>query len=342
MKLKKVLSFLLAFCLVFTGTVLLGSQSVSAEVYGETFSVETDSITLNSGESTSVKVTWLDDCTLVVDTDNENVASVDWYGNEEGFRYVKIIANENAKGQCIVTVYNEDDPEDSLDINVIVNTNKDIAKEPASKAAFKYKKVDVLDSDYEFDYSYDDPAELPEVYFKKVILTDNTNAAKKINKAIESQCKRFYRNESLDSFYEYFFDDYTSDRGDYANYVNYVNAKVTYNDNYVISIKYTEKWYAGGVSNTNIYGRTYSLKTGERLYFNDVTNLSLSKIKKQLSSKVKKSYGKTGVNKIKKIKSKKSMNFYLVPGKKAYITFKPYQLGYGGNSAVYKIKSKYA
>lgn len=344
MKLKRALSFLLSFCLVFTGTMILGSENVSADVYAESFCVQTDSVVLDAGDSTYVEVVWLENCTLVIDTDNENMVSVKWYEDKNEDDFVKITAKKNAKGKCTVKVYNDNNPDDCININVTVNTNEitedpsNPFEDPSSKVTFEYKKSDAFDYGYEVEYSYYEKEDLPKVYFRKAILTDNTAAAKKINAAIEKDCKKFLTSEEIDNVYGASF-EYPPQYGD--KYFYYVDSKVTYNNNYVISIKYTEKSYAGGAANTTVYGRTYSLKTGDRLYLGNVTNLSLGKIKKQLNSKVKKSYGNMAAKRIKKIKSKKSLNFYLVPGKKAYITFKPYELQQGGSSVVFKIKSKY-
>lgn len=337
---KKILSLIISLCIVFTGTVIVGSGSVFADVYGEKFYVEKNNIELSSGESVYVKVVWLDDCTLTVTSDNDKLVSASWYEDSDENSYIKITANDGNQGQCTVRVYDRDYDNDSIDINVTVKAGEGIIEEPAPKTGFKYQKLDPFDCGYEINHEYDDLDDLPEVYFKEVVLDANTAAAKKINAAIEKDCLRFISSKKVDNVYGTFF-EYPPNYGE-NNYFCYVDSKVTYNNKYVISIKYTEKWYAGGALNTTVYGRTYSLKTGKRLYLGDVTNTSLGKIKKQLTAKVKNSYGQLGVNRIKKIKSKKSMDFYLASGKRAYVTFKPYELGYGGYSAVYKIKSKYS
>lgn len=174
-------------------------------------------------------------------------------------------------------------------------------------------------------------------YYKKVVLKGNSKAVKKINKAIQKDCKEFLKGSDL-------LVDYAKSDKAYCKYpTTYLNeavSKVTYNNKNVISIKVTTDWYAGGKYYTDEYGMTYSLKTGKKLTLNQVCSVSSSKIASTLKKKIKKEDATLDTKKVTK-NNVKNMEYYLMPNKKAVVCFGPYELGWGGWTRTYTINSKY-
>ena len=176
-----------------------------------------------------------------------------------------------------------------------------------------------------------------ESYYKKVVLKGNSKAVKKINKEIQKDCTEFLKGTDL-------LVDYAKQDSKYCQYpVTYSNtavSKVTYNKNGIISIKITTEWYAGGTSNTDEYGMTFSLKTGKKLRLDQVCADKPAKVASTLKKKILSQDSSLDVSKITK-NNVKNLDFYLKPGKKAVVCFGPYELGWGGWVRTYTVKSKY-
>lgn len=115
-------------------------------------------------------------------------------------------------------------------------------------------------------------------YFDKVVLTDSSDNASRINELITRESDEFLANAqgNIDMVVEY--PPY------YGPYVNYATAEVTNNSDGILSIKMTTDWHMGGVYNTNVYGLNYNLNTGEELELTDVFSLSASEIESYLKS----------------------------------------------------------
>lgn len=209
--------------------------------------------------------------------------------------------------------------------------------EAASSAKYTYKKVSAAKT---YSGAVNCKAN---VYFKKPVLSGKGKAIKKINQAIEKECQDFLQSESVKSLYE--------SAQSYANepfYGNddmemhyYATCKVTYNRKNVISIRIKTNWFAGGVSNTDVYGMTFSLKTGKKLTLKDVCKGSSSSIKKSIRSAIRKKDSEVDPYVINSYSVKK-IDFYLKKNKKAVVCFGPYEISYGGWYRTYTIKSKYA
>lgn len=208
----------------------------------------------------------------------------------------------------------------------------------ASKAKYSYQKVDK-------SRTYDNGRIKAKLYYKKAVLKGNSKVIKKINSAINKDCTKFLKSETAKMLFEYAQaaedNDYYADDNN-VEFFYYANSKVTYNGKGVISVKITTKWFAGGVGNIDVYGLTYSLKTGKRLRLTDVCNGSASQIKDRVVDKIWEdsdasyAYWDTIYNyKVKK------MDFYLKPNNKAMVCFGPYEINSGGSYRQYKIKSKY-
>lgn len=207
----------------------------------------------------------------------------------------------------------------------------------ASKAKYSYQKVDV-------SQTYDSGRVKATVYYKKPVLKGKSSAINKINKSITKDCNNFIYSESAKSLCEYA--KYEAEEGNLKNekieYYFYANTKVTYNNKGIISIKVKTYWYAGGVSNTDVYGLNYSLKTGKKLKLTNVCSGSKTSVKKAVLQKVKKDKDAAQIDwtKLNSYDVNK-MRFFIKPGKKAIVCFGPYEICYGGWYRTYTIKSKY-
>lgn len=103
--------------------------------------------------------------------------------------------------------------------------------------------------------------------YKQVVVLDDSDAAQKINKAIEEDGTAFVTDqgvrmceteEEMEEFLEMSgvgYDDLCHD----------ADSKVTHNGGGILSIRMETQWYMGGVYNEDYYGMTFDLKTGEKL-----------------------------------------------------------------------------
>ena len=204
-----------------------------------------------------------------------------------------------------------------------------IHADAASKAKTTTKKVTAVNKKY--------GKIKVESYYEKVVLKGNSKAVKKINKAIQKDCKTFLKNS--DSLVKYAKADKKTKK--YADtYLNTAGSRVSYNDKGIISIVMTVNWYAGGVGNVDAYGMTFDLKTGKKITLDKVCADKTSKVASTLKKQILKEDSGLDVKNITKNKVK-DMSFYLEPGKKAEVCFGPYELGWGGWVRIYTIKSKY-
>lgn len=198
----------------------------------------------------------------------------------------------------------------------------------ASKAKFTIKKVVAVDQKY--------GNTKVESYYKNVVLKGKSKAIKKINKAIQKDCTKFIKSQSVKDLVNYAKDS----SYDECTYKYTASSKITYNQNGIISIKVYTIWYAGGVTNTDKYGMTFSLKTGKKLYLNQVCADKPEKIAAKLRTKILKEDPQPDLRKVTKNNVKK-MDFYLKPKNKVIVCFGPYELGSGGWYRAYTLKSKW-
>lgn len=114
-------------------------------------------------------------------------------------------------------------------------------------------------------------------YFDKVVLTDSSDNARRINELITRESDAFLADAqgNIDMVAEY---------PPSEPYSNNATAEVTNNSDGILSIKMTADWYMGGVYNTNVYGLNYNLNAGEELELTDVFSLSVNEIENYLKS----------------------------------------------------------
>ena len=207
----------------------------------------------------------------------------------------------------------------------------------ASKAKFNYKKIDK-------SKSFDSGRVKGVVYYKKVVLKGNSKAIKKINKAIKKDCNKFLNSASAKSLISYAKEAVNNDyyKNDKIKYYYYAIPKVSYNKKGIISIRVKTFWFAGGVSNTSVYGLNYSLKTGKKLNLTNVCEGTPKQIKQTVLNKIGQDNEAASMDwaLLNSYKVKK-MAFFLKPEKKAVVCFQPYEISYGGWYRTFTIKSKY-
>lgn len=176
-------------------------------------------------------------------------------------------------------------------------------------------------------------------FYSRIKISGNTEAIRSINAYLKARSDAFMKKKSAVKTYA---KDMVKTTESNAVFYDTVSSYVTYNKNGIISIKIKAYWFAGGVSNTTVWGYTFDVKTGKRLYLKDVCEGSAAHIKNAIIDQVKANdpnhQYNIGVVQNYKIKN---FRFFIKPGKKAYVCFKPYELGPGGDSSVFAIQSKY-
>lgn len=314
--------------------LLLGMLGVPGNIQAKSVKkvkLNKTSVSLTVGKTTKLKlkrapkgkkVTW--------SSNRKKVASVTKKGKVTAKKAgrAKITAKQGKKiYTCMVTVKNK---------RAAAKTKK------ASSAKYTMDKVNKSKT-----FKHDGRKGKAVVYFKKPVLKGKSKAVKAINKSINKESNRFLNSEMVERLYDYTKDAVKSGFGYYGNenkitFYCYAKSSVTYNNNGIISIKIETFWYAGGVSNTDVYGLNYSLKTGKKLRLTDVCSGGASKIKESIISKMYASedYEAYDMEKIYQYKTKK-FRFYLKPNRKAVVCFGPYEISYGGWYRTFEIESKY-
>lgn len=169
-------------------------------------------------------------------------------------------------------------------------------------------------------------------YYKYVQLEGDTAAIKAINSSIKKYAKAAMKNPS--GLLDYVEDDVEYREYDDIYYDCY-SQKVTYQSKDVISISTTYTWYAGGVSNTGLYGCVYDLNTGKEI--KKITALtketSIVKLRKTIVKKALASDSNLTREEVESVVNQKKatdFDFYLNKNGNVVVTFGPYELGYGG------------
>jgi hypothetical protein len=177
-------------------------------------------------------------------------------------------------------------------------------------------------------------------YYEKILLKGDTEAIEKINETLNQTYEDMEKSKksSKTSLIKYAKADASQDH--VGTYVDTSTAKVTYNAKGIISIQFSDEWYAGGVSNPDTWGMTFNVKTGEQLTLDQVCNSTPEKIATTLRKKIQNADSYASVADVTAEKVPE-MRFYLKSGNKAVVCFAPYSLGYGGWVRTYTIKSKY-
>lgn len=179
-----------------------------------------------------------------------------------------------------------------------------------------------------------------ESYYEKILLKGNTKAIKNINQTLRKIYNQWDKSMKLNvaGIVDYAKMDAYRDYPD--TYFDRVYADVSYNGNSAICIKFSSETCLGGVNNTDVWGMTFSLKTGKQLRLDQVCVSKPSKAAAALKKKILNEDKWADVSKV-TVKNMKNMSFYLEPGQKAVVCFGPYELGSGGWARTYTLKSKF-
>jgi len=178
------------------------------------------------------------------------------------------------------------------------------------------------------------------ISYEKPVLDGNSQTIKKINQSISDDYTLFYKNK--DNLFAYAQGDYDANGYGYFNneaYINTCECEVTDNNTSSISFKMSTKWFAGGVSNKDFYGLTYSLETGETLGLEDIFIETSSEVKDKIMTASKEyvnNHPDIGwVDNVMDIIENKKISeykYYLVKDK-VYIIYDTYELAAGASGA---------
>ena len=197
-----------------------------------------------------------------------------------------------------------------------------------TKAKYEYVKIDKSEKYENGTFTN---------YYKYPSIKGKSNVAAKINSAFEKEGNNFV---TIDTNY--------IDRTVEA--YNTLRSYVTFNKKGILSVRFRTYWYVGGVTNFNIYGDTFSLKTGKKLSIYKVVNKKYAKydalkkeIKRQLKKKTTTQIARD-FDESYNTKTKLGKVEYYIGGKgNVYVCFKTYDLADGatGPINVVKIPSRY-
>ncbi|MCR5738014.1 MAG: DUF4163 domain-containing protein [Eubacterium sp.] len=179
-----------------------------------------------------------------------------------------------------------------------------------------------------------------EVGYQLVQLKGDSPAIKKINKALKKDYKKFMKGSNAKEVKSYAEETSKVSKEEDTYYWNETSS-VKYNKNGVISIVISTQWYAGGVSNVDLYGLNFDVETGKKLYVNQVCGKSTKYIKNKLYKALKKSFEADAdyekvVDTVKNKRTKK-IRFYIKKNGKVMVSFEPYELLYGGWYREFKV-----
>ena len=125
----------------------------------------------------------------------------------------------------------------------------------------------------DFSRSTEQGVLLAELYYDLVQLPETTEAYRKINASIQEDYQAFVNEVESPDFQQY-IDNAEKSREEYGenwgNYFHTCEASVTTCEDGILSLRYGEAWYMGGVSNRNARGLSFDLKTGEPITLDSI------------------------------------------------------------------------
>lgn len=169
----------------------------------------------------------------------------------------------------------------------------------------------------------------------------NSEAAKKVNKILSKECKKFMKSDNAADLEESVKGLIKSGNINENTFVYHYNGecKIVYNKNGIISIRTLYDWYAGGVNDYGLGGINYDLINGKKLNYKDVVSGNgKKKLLKSIKNTVKNKYDANRLcNAVKKIKN---YDFYL-QGNMVYVCFDKYEIAEGAAGAFeFPVKGK--
>ncbi|MDO4481596.1 MAG: copper amine oxidase N-terminal domain-containing protein [Bacillota bacterium] len=121
-------------------------------------------------------------------------------------------------------------------------------------------------------------------HYEKLVFTNPNAALSRINSYMSGKCSEFI-NDSGDAFYEY--GTWDIDSGNVNNFPYYCTSDIedVYISDKYISILAKTSWYCGGVSNTDFYGCTFDVSTGNPVTVVDLYNGDAAKASADVKGK---------------------------------------------------------
>ena len=175
--------------------------------------------------------------------------------------------------------------------------------------------------------------------YQRPKLKGTSKAVKKINDSLKALYKE--NLETKKRFEGYVNTDTMRSSVPY----NYnTTCKVTYNKNGIVCFCFATDWWAGGTSNVYRYGASYNLKTGKKLYLNNVVSGSKSKIRTKIVNAYVKVFNYTRsaemIRNSLSYTAFKDFIFWLQDGK-VYVNNGSYAPGGGNGEVVVELKGNY-
>jgi hypothetical protein len=173
-------------------------------------------------------------------------------------------------------------------LDIFKHQNHEIAKLTNFKIV-EVVKIDSSNEDFSITFETDDYSvsdadgrKQAQFYNQYPILNTESVIADTINSIIQSK-----REEFFDIYYDRFLEnlDLVKENDPYLiehPYYCKVSSEIAYQDSSFISFKFTDNWYQGSVSNTNYYGLTFNLETGNIVYLGDLYDTSETEIKQMI------------------------------------------------------------
>ncbi len=155
--------------------------------------------------------------------------------------------------------------------------------DPMSLRELLDKLIDVQYENQLVDRSYYEDGELRVEYsYNKIVLLNETEAAKAINAAIDQDAEAFLSklsNEDLKNAAQF---PMIADGG----YLwSTADSEVTNQSHGIFSIRVSMDWYMGGVGNLNYYGLNFDLTTGEPLVLTELFGMAEQELTKELKNR---------------------------------------------------------
>ena len=174
-------------------------------------------------------------------------------------------------------------------------------------------------------------------FFDKLVITDETPAAERINADMEENVSSFFDESMRQQITEYaaIARDSAADK----SFFNTAAGELSYNDDGIISARYTYNWFMGGVHNLNYDGFTYDLNTGEKLYLADLLPGSeeeiLRSVQEIYGKAVREYYGSDGLfdeaEETLETKPLDAYKFYVSDGGELYLIADTYEFAPGAS-----------
>lgn len=220
-----------------------------------------------------------------------------------------------------------------------------LAKEsnkPKYDGAYDLETMDYLMKEEKKEFKDENGVVRGFVSFSYPQFSGNSDAAKKVNKILLKECKKFMKSDNAADLKEsvnWLIKSGNINENTFV-YHYYVECKIVYNKNGIISIRTLYDWYAGGVNDYGLGGITYDLINGKKLNYKDVVSGNgKKKLLKSIKNTVKDKYdAKRFSNAAKKIKK---YDFYL-QGNMVYVCFDKYEIAEGSAGAFeFPVRGKY-